>query len=117
MKPGDLVVLAAFVGTWSSLADPSSLPYRYWSRYTSWLERKMPGYIAGDASLIGVETLGEPPAHLGTYVLGRISEEAAEVGERSTAHGVFSFKRRSGSLRKRYTIFHLRKYLRPQESP
>jgi tight adherence protein B len=35
------VVVALFVGTWSSLADQSSLPYRLWARYTSWLERKL----------------------------------------------------------------------------
>ncbi len=36
-----LVVLSAFVGTWVSLADQSSFPYRMWARYTGWLERKL----------------------------------------------------------------------------
>ena len=38
---GVAVILSLFVGTWSAMADSSSAPYRYFSRYTSWLERKL----------------------------------------------------------------------------
>jgi tight adherence protein B len=35
------IVLGLFIGTWAAAADPSSLGYRYYARYTSWLERKL----------------------------------------------------------------------------
>ena len=38
---GAAIVLSLFVGTWSAMADSSSAPYRFFTRYTSWLERKL----------------------------------------------------------------------------
>ncbi|MBS2014646.1 MAG: type II secretion system F family protein [Deltaproteobacteria bacterium] len=36
-----VISFALFLGTWQIIADEQGLPYRYWARYTSMLERKM----------------------------------------------------------------------------
>lgn len=36
-----VISFALFLGTWQVIADEQGLPYRYWARYTSMLERKM----------------------------------------------------------------------------
>ena len=43
MKWGPVLVIGAalFIGTYSALTDPSGPVLRYWTRYVSWLERKL----------------------------------------------------------------------------
>ncbi len=36
-----VITFALFIGTWSMAADENGLPYRYWARYCTSLERKM----------------------------------------------------------------------------
>jgi tight adherence protein B len=36
-----VIAFALFIGTWAMAADETGLPYRYWARYCSSLERKM----------------------------------------------------------------------------
>jgi tight adherence protein B len=38
-----VIAFAIFIGTWQMAADEQGLPYRYWARYVSSLERKMRG--------------------------------------------------------------------------
>jgi tight adherence protein B len=67
------VVIALFVGTWVSLSDQSSLPYRLWARYTSWLERKMrPMFIFVPGRHIAF-------AQLGAYALLALTVMSIEV--------------------------------------
>ena len=43
LKLGSILCIgfALFLGTWQMVSDETGLPYRYWSRYTASLERKL----------------------------------------------------------------------------
>src|SRR5262249_48771288 len=52
------IALAIFIGTFQIVSDQSGLPYRYWNRYVSSLERKLRGmFIFTPGRLIGIGQL------------------------------------------------------------